>query len=404
MSRPSVVLVGAFDTKAEPLDHLHALLVGHGCTVHRVDFGTDSRRTDVETTATALAQRAGVDLDRAHDTGRAATIEAMAAAAAGVVADLHRRGRLDALVLAGGSGAGTVFATVAPVLPFGVPKVLVSTIAAGDTRPYLQGLDALFFHPVVDVEGRNAVLDSVLARAAAATAALARESSSHVSAPARGGVAVSMFGITTPCVTAVRHRLEAGGDRVLAFHANGTGGSSLERLVRDGMVEAVVDVTTTELADLVAGGALSAGEDRLTAAAQLGVPQVVVPGALDTVNFGPLGSVPERLRNRLFHRHNPYVTLMRADVDESRRLGVLLAQRVNAAPATSTVVLPLGGVSELDRPGQPFWDPAADQALRDSLRDAVDDTVRIVESPCHVNDAEFAHLLVIELGRLRATS
>lgn len=404
---PAVVLVGAFDTKPEPLALLREELIRHGCRVHRVDFATTRHRTACEITADVVARSAGTTVDAAHAGGRASAVETMGLGVRRVLLDLHAAGDLDAVLLCGGSGAGTVFAAAVTALPFGVTKVLVSTVVAGDTRPYLQGLDALLFHPVVDIEGDNDLLRDVLRRAASATAASARESALAAERSRVGGtrddgataVAITMFGITTPCVSAARHLLDERGAQTLAFHANGTGGATLERLVTEGRFAAVLDLTTTELADLVAGGTLSAGEDRLTAAARAGVPQVVAPGALDTVNFGPPQSVPERFRDRLLHAHNPYVTLMRTDEAENAALGRLVAERVSTAPATSTVVLPMGGFSELDRPGGPFWWPEADRAFRDALVAGLHPGVRLVESDLHVNDPALARLLVDELAR-----
>ncbi|WP_375001892.1 Tm-1-like ATP-binding domain-containing protein [Aeromicrobium sp. CTD01-1L150] len=397
--RPVVALIGAYDTKAEPLGHLFTELVGEGCAVHRIDFGTHSQSGGTETSREDLSA-----LVKATELGedRAGHLEMIGEAVGRHLQQLHADGELDAILLAGGSGAATVFAAAAPSLPFGVPKVLVSTVVAGDTRPYLQGLDALLFYPVVDVEGTNTILRSVLSRAATATAALAHRShrpggteSSHA-----GSIATTMFGITTQCVAAARSILEQRDHEVITFHANGTGGAAMERLVRDGMCRAVLDVTTTELADHVAGGALSAGESRLTAAAEMGIPQVVVPGAMDTVNFGPPASVPAAHRDRLLHAHNPHVTLMRTDAEECAELGALLARRSGVSPDTTTVVVPRGGFSELDQPGRAFWDPEADDALVDALRGGLEDRVRLVESPLHINDPGFAALLVDELSRL----
>jgi uncharacterized protein (UPF0261 family) len=404
-ARPHVVVVGAYDTKSGPLELLRRELIDRGCDVHRVDFGLQEHLVPDGTGPEEVAALASTTPAEARALGRGPGLEAMARGVRARLVQLLDAGRLDVVVFLGGSGAGTVFAAAAPALPFGVDKVLVSTVVAGDTRPYLQGQDALLFHPVVDIEGDNALLRDVVRRAAAAVSGLggaavqdrrAKADAPSQAAPVRT-VAVTMFGITTPCVAAVRRLLEARGAAVVAFHANGTGGATMERLVEEGRIDAVIDVTTTELADLVAGGTLSAGEERLTAAARRGVPQVIVPGALDTVNFGPGTTVPERLRGRRFHAHNPHVTLMRSDPDENARLGALLAQRANLAPATTAVVLPLGGVSELDRPDAPFWWPQADATLREALRRDLDPAVRFVESPHHVNDEAFAQLLVSTL-------
>lgn len=399
--RPRVVLVGALDTKPEPMSVLGDALTAHGCAVHRVDFGLAEGERHAETTAEAVAALACTTVADARARGRAGGLDLMADGVRRRLIELHQAGEVDAVLWAGGSGAGTVFGLTAPVLPFGVPKVLVSTIVAGDTRGYLQGMDALFFYPVVDVEGDNAILRSVLRRAASATAALAADRAANCDATTADrstlSVAATMFGITTSGVTAARRLLEQHGAEITVFHANGTGGSSLERLVAEGRFDAVLDLTTTELADHVAGGTLSAGPGRLTAAAAAGVPQVVVPGALDTINFGGPTTVPERFAARVLHRHNANVTLMRSDPAENAVLGALIAERINNAPDTSSVVLPMGGFSQLDAPGQPFWSPEADAAFRSALLQHLDDGVRVLESDLHVNDAAFAELLVEEL-------
>ena len=403
-SSPTVVVAGAFDTKREALDLLCEALRSRGCRVHRIDFGIAVHDVDAETRPDDLARVAGLSLERVRTSGRDRALDAMGEAVGHELERLHRSGLVDAFVVAGGSGAGTVFGASASRLPFGVAKVLVSTVVAGDTRGYLRGTDALLIYPVVDVEGLNGLLRDVLHRAAVAVAALAGEGRDRDAAPTGPRIAMTMFGITTPCVSAARLRLEREGAEVSVFHANGTGGATLERLVSEGRFDAVLDVTTTELADLVAGGTLSAGAGRLTAAAAAGIPQVVVPGALDTVNFGPPESVPERLAHRRFHRHNENVTLMRTDLAENAEMGRLLAARTNAAPRSTVLVLPMGGFSELDAPGMPFWWPEADATFRDALVADLDASVRVVQSPAHVNDAGFAELLVTELMTLRGVS
>lgn len=399
-SSPTVVVAGAFDTKREALDLLCRALRSRGCRVHRMDFGVAVHDVEAETTPHDLARIAGLSLEAMRASGRDRALDAMGEAVGQEVGRLYGEGVLDAFVVAGGSGAGTVFGASAPRLPFGVAKVLVSTVVAGDTRGYLHGTDALLFYPVVDVEGLNGILRDVLHRTAVAVAALAAAGDGPVVDAAGSHVAMTMFGITTPCVSAARRLLERRGSEVSVFHANGTGGATLERLLAQGRFDAVLDVTTTELADLVAGGTLSAGPGRLSAAAEAAVPQVVVPGALDTVNFGGPASVPERFAHRRFHRHNEHVTLMRTDLGENAELGGLVAERVNAAPRTTTVVLPMGGFSELDAPGMPFWWPEADAAFRDALVDHLDPAVRVVQSPAHVNDRAFAELLVTELAAI----
>jgi uncharacterized protein (UPF0261 family) len=210
-------------------------------------------------------------------------------------------------------------------------------------------------------------------------------------------IGATMFGVTTPCVTRAREVLEAAGYEVLVFHATGTGGRAMEDLARGGFLAGILDLTTTELADELVGGVLSAGPDRLEAAGRLGLPHVVAPGALDMVNFGPPETVPERFRSRTFYQHNPTVTLMRTTVEENAELGRIIGRKLRAATGAVTVLLPLAGVSALDREGQPFGDPEARNAFRRELKAALGDQVRCLELDCHINDPEFAERAAREL-------
>jgi uncharacterized protein (UPF0261 family) len=279
---------------------------------------------------------------------------------------------------------------------------LVSTIASGDTRPYVNESDVVLFYPIVDIEGLNQISANVLRRAGAAIAAMASEARTNAGrGSAASVVAATMFGVTTPCINAARRELESRGDEVLVFHATGVGGRSYERLIESGRVTAALDITTTELADEVAGGTLSAGPDRLEAAGRVGIPQVISTGALDMANFGPLSTVPDHLRSRRLHAHNENVTLMRISPDESRQIGLLLGGKASRARGPVAVLLPLGGVSALDAPGQVFENPEADRALFDAIRESVGPNVELIESLHHINDPEFAALAVATLSRLR---
>jgi uncharacterized protein (UPF0261 family) len=280
-------------------------------------------------------------------------------------------------------------------LPFGVPKLMVSTLASGQVRPYVGVRDVLMMNSVVDVSGLNRVSRTVFANAAHAMAGMVG-SKSEIRNPKseikedRPLVTATMFGVTTPCVEAARRQVEAAGFEVLVFHATGVGGQTMESFVGDGLVRGVLDITTTELADELVGGILTAGPDRLTAAALRGVPQVVSVGALDMVNFGPPETVPEKFRGRRFYQHNPTVTLMRTTPDENDRLGKEIAHKASAAKGPTAVLVPLRGVSALDREGGAFWWPEADKALFDSLRLWMSPHVRFVELDLHINDPEFA--------------
>ena len=303
----------------------------------------------------------------------------------------------------GGSGGTALITPALQRLPVGVPKIVVSTVASGDVAPYVGESDIALMYSVTDVAGLNRISRVVLANAAGALAgALSRPPVETGDKPALG---LTMFGVTTPCVTAVTEALHDEYD-CLVFHATGTGGRAMEKLVDDGLVSAVCDVSTTEIADLVAGGVMAATDDRLGAIARRRVPWVGSVGALDMVNFGAPDTVPERYRDRLFYEHNPQVTLMRTTPDECRAAAGFLARKLNACDGPVRLLVPLRGVSALDVEGGPFADPAATEALVETLRAELDQTDRrrLVETDLHVNDPQFATRLVAELRADRRVS
>jgi uncharacterized protein (UPF0261 family) len=298
-------------------------------------------------------------------------------------------------------------------LPFGIPKIMVSTLASGQVKQFVGVSDILMMHSVVDISGLNRISRTVLTNAANAMIGMVsgvrgrrsevREQRSEVGGQRSGDgdqgvgknlctrvIGATMFGVTTPCVEAARSFIEHRGFEVLVFHATGTGGMTMESFIRDDVITGVLDVTTTELADELVGGELTAGPDRLTAAALGGVPQVISLGALDLANFGPPKSVPEKFKGRRFYQHNPNVTLMRTTPEENDQLGKLIAQKASAARGPTAIVVPLRGVSAIDREGQPFWWPEADQALFQSLRNWISPAVRFMELDLHINDPIFA--------------
>jgi len=389
----TVVLLGTLDTKGEEYGFVRDRLREHGVDVLLVDVGTRPPQIAPDIEASDVA---GLDTRQLADRGEA--IETMARGAERVARHLHEEGRLQAIAALAGSG-GTAIATAAMrALPVGIPKLMVSTMASGDTRPYVGGSDIAMLYPVVDIAGINAVSTRVLSNAAAAIAAMAR-----VEPPPREGrprVAATMFGVTTPCVTRARERLEELGFEVLVFHATGAGGRSMEAFARDGFLSGVLDVTTTELADDLVGGVLSAGPDRLEAAGEAGLPQVVSLGALDMVNFGPPDSVPERFRGRKLYAHNPTVTLMRTSSDECRELGRRIGRKLAAASGPTALYVPLRGVSAIAVKEGPFYDPRADDALRAGLRDTLSDSVEIHELDMDINDPRFAEAMADRLNEL----
>jgi uncharacterized protein (UPF0261 family) len=390
---PTVVLVGTLDTKGDEYAYLRDRLLEHGVAVLLVDVGTRAPRVAHDVDAATVA---GVDPAGLTDRGEA--VATMARGAERVARALYEEGRLQAIAALGGS-SGTAIATSAMrALPVGVPKLMVSTMASGDTRPYVGGVDVTMTYSVVDVAGINAVSERVLTNAAAAIAAMARVQLRP--RQNRPRVGATMFGVTTPCVTRLREQLEELGYEVLVFHATGAGGQSMEALARDGFLAGVADVTTTELADDLVGGVLSAGPERLQAAGAVGLPQVVSLGALDMVNFGPMESVPERFRDRNLYVHNPTVTLMRTTPEECRELGRRVGRKLSAARGPVALFVPLRGVSAIAVEGGPFHDPAADEELRAGLRETLADAVELHELDADINDAGFAEAMAERLDEL----
>ncbi|MFO0799178.1 MAG: Tm-1-like ATP-binding domain-containing protein [Gemmataceae bacterium] len=400
----SVLLIGTLDTKGAETAFVRDRLRAVGVSVTVLDAGVLSPPAFVpDISREAVFAAAGADpaeVKAAGDRGRAVTLSAIGAAA--VAAQLHREGKLTGVLGLGGS-AGTTIATAAMrALPVGVPKLVVSTLASGQVAPFVGTRDVTMMHSVVDVAGLNRISRAVLANAAAAMAGMVLKAinSKLETRNSKPVIAATMFGVTTPCVEAARVILEAAGYEVLVFHATGTGGRTMEGLIRDGLVTGVLDITTTELADELAGGVLSAGPDRLTAAGEAGIPQVISVGALDMVNFGPPDTTPPRYAGRRFYRHNPNVTLMRTTPSENAALGAELARKAAAATGPTTVMLPLRGVSAIDAEGKPFWWPEANESLFAAVRAETGPEVELVERDEHINDPAFAAACA---GKLLAT-
>jgi uncharacterized protein (UPF0261 family) len=397
----TVVLLGTLDTKGEEYDFLRRRVREEGVDVLLVDTGVLAvPLTEPDISRAEVAEAAGADAQELAESGdRGAAVEAMARGAAEIVKELHAQGRLDAVLALGGSG-GTAIATHAMrELPVGVPKLMVSTMASGDTRPYVGAVDLTLMYSVVDIAGLNPISERILGNAAAAAAGMAKSNGPQAEAE-KPLVGATMFGVTTPSVTEARKRLEELGYEVLVFHATGTGGQSMEALIRSGFITASLDVTTTELADELVGGVLSAGPERLEAAGELGIPQVVSLGALDMVNFGPFETVPPEFRDRLLYKHNPTVTLMRTTPEECAALGQVIAEKLNRAQGPLTLFVPLKGVSLIATEGQVFHDPAADEALFGALRDHLDPDVDLQELDVDINKPEFARAMADRLDAL----
>lgn len=393
----SIAVIVSLDTKADEARYLREQIIAAGIGVRVVDFGMGTPGLPADVAAGEIAALGGGSLEQlASGRDRAQAIATMMRGAAAWAAKAYAEGELAGIISVGGSGGTAVGTAAMRALPFGVPKVMVSTVAASDVKSYVGTKDVTMINSVVDFAGLNPISEPVLRNAAAAVAAMAKAQTVPGQLPAQRLIAATQFGVTTPAVEQAHALLAAAGYTLVPFHATGVGGQTMESLIGDGLFEAVLDLTTTEWADEVAGGNLSAGPDRLGAAARAGIPQVVAPGALDMANFFGV-PVPERHAGRLIHQHNANVALMRTTVAENAEIGRRIAGQLNRATAPVVVLFPLRGVSALDAEGQPFFDPAADQALLDALRRHLSPHVRLVTLDLHINDAAFAQAAVAEL-------
>lgn len=393
----TILLIGTLDTKGMEYAYVRDLIVARGHRALVLDAGVAGEPSFVPDIGAAEVAEAG-DSSLAALRARAdrgAATEAMAHGTQALAARLYAEGRFDGVLAMGGSGGATLGAAAMRVLPVGVPKLILSTLASGDVQPFVGIKDVTMMYSVVDIAGLNRLSRRILANAAGAICGMVEQT-----IPATADkplIAATMFGVTTPCVTALREQLERAGYEVLVFHATGSGGRSMESLIEAGFIAGVADVTTTEWCDELVGGVLSAGPTRLEAAARAGIPQVVSCGALDMVNFWALDTVPAQFKTRTLYQHSPNVTLMRTTPEECAKLGEVIAARLNAATGPTALFLPLQGVSAIDREGQPFHLPEADEALFDALRQHVQPPVELIELDRHINDPTFAAAMADKL-------
>ena len=388
----SIYAIATMDTKGEELDYVRRCLTAAGANVTTVDVGTSSAPTVEPDIDRDTVFGSSWKANRISDRGEA--VAAMSLALTKFLLREQELGKVAGVIGIGGSGGTSLISAALRALPIGLPKLIVSTVVSGNTAPYVSCSDITLMYSVVDVAGLNVVSRRVLANAAHAMAGMvAHTPRDDDSKPVIG---MTMFGVTTPCVTRVRESLESLGYDGLVFHATGSGGQAMEKLVESGMIGGVLDITTTEVADEVVGGVFAAGPERFEAILERRIPYVMSLGACDMVNFGSRETVPTKFSQRLFHEHNPQVTLMRTTEDENRAIARWIASKINRATSVVKLLIPEGGVSMLDAVGQPFYDPAADAALFDELEAAVnqDSTRQIVRHPHHINDPEFADQLV----------
>lgn len=393
----TVLIIGTLDTKGEEFAYIRDLITARGHATIVLDAGVEEPPFAADISAATVAEAGGstiAALRAAHD--RAVALEVMCKGARVVALDLLADGRFDGVISLGGSGGTAIATTAMRALPVGMPKVMVSTMASGDVARYVDVKDITMMYSVVDVAGLNRLLRRILANAAGAVCGMLEQP--IPAAEDKPLITATMLGVTTPCVTRMRDVLERAGYEVLVFHAVGSGGRAMEALIADGSIAGAADVTTTEWCDELIGGVLSAGPDRLGAAARAGIPQVVSVGALDIVCFGALDSVPSEFKDRNLYKHNPQITLMRTTPAESAELGRIIAARLNAATGPTALFLPLKGVSMIDAEGMPFWSPEADAALFAAIRATADpSTVELVELDLHINDPAFADAMTDRL-------
>ncbi|MGV3772165.1 MAG: Tm-1-like ATP-binding domain-containing protein [Verrucomicrobiales bacterium] len=395
---PTIAILGTMDTKGVEHAFVAEIIKKRGHKVLVIDVGAlEAPLLDPDITREQVMSAAGLNFQEIiSKRDRGDLVKAMSQAAPLVLAELAQKGKIDGVISLGGGGGTAIGTAAMRTLPIGFPKVMVTTLASGNTAQYLGVKDIVLFPSIVDVAGLNRISRTILARAAGAICGMV-----EVQMPEEGQdkplIVASMFGNTTNCVQHAKAFLEQKGYEVLVFHSTGTGGRIMESLIEAGLVQGVLDITTTEWADELVGGFLSAGRQRLEAAAKTGTPAVVTPGCLDMVNFYAPDSVPERFKGRNFYQHNPQVTLMRTNADESAELGKIIAQKLNPSIGPVTVLLPTKAISVISAPGQKFHDPAADHQLFSAIKTNIRPGIEVVEMACEINDPAFAERCATEL-------
>lgn len=387
----TIALSGTFDSKGKEFLFVKELIESLGFNTFTIHTGVFEPQFEPDVSNEEVAAAAGEDIktiaaqkDRAHAT------EVLARGMEIIMPKLYQEGKFDGVLSFGGTGGTSIATPGMRALPVGVPKVMVSTVASGNTEPYVGTSDIVMVPSIVDVAGLNVISTKIFTNAVFAIAGML-QFENEITLEKKPLIAATMFGLTTPCINVAKSYLEEKGFEVLIFHATGVGGKTMENLIENGFFDGVLDITTTEWADELVGGVLAAGPHRLEAAARNEVPQVVSIGAVDMVNFGPRKSVPKQFDERTFYQHNPTVTLMRTTAEENRQIGEKIAEKLNGAKGFTALMLPLKGFSGLDIEGQAFYDPEADQTLVNTLKETIDAAkVEVIEKDFHVNDEEFA--------------
>ncbi len=400
----TVLMIGAFDVKGQEYHYIRKLIEAQGCRALTMNVGplggTDLFPIDID--SAEVARAGDGDINRIRDErDRGKAMEIMAKGAASLARSLHEQGKIQGVFGMGGSGGTSVISRAMRALPMGVPKVIVSTVAAGDASLIAGVKDITMIPSVVDVAGLNPISEKIFKQAAGAICGMLRMDY-RPEMDQKPVIAASMFGNTTDCVNMCREALTDKGYEVLVFHATGTGGRTMEGLVEEGYVYAVLDITTTEWADEICGGVFSAGPGRLSAPGAAGIPHLIVPGCVDMANFGPIETVPEKYKDRLLYQWNPNVTLMRTSVEENMKMGEIFARKANEAKGRVAFLFPLKGVSILDSEGERFWSPEADRAMFETIKKNLKPGIEVVELDANINDPAFASKAVEMLMELMA--
>ncbi|MDA1231869.1 MAG: Tm-1-like ATP-binding domain-containing protein, partial [Planctomycetota bacterium] len=392
------------DTKADELAWVAACLRSANVDVITVDVSTAKVADAADVSPAMVLEASGQTLTDVQSKDRGNAVTTMSEAFQIWLLQQFANGQVAGVIGIGGSGGTAIVTAGMRALPIGIPKLMVSTMASGNTVPYIDCNDICLMPSVVDVAGLNTVSRRVLGNAAHAIAGMVTNGIPDADAAERPTIGMTMFGVTTTCVSTVRIAMEDAGFDCLVFHATGAGGRAMEKLVESGLIEGVLDITTTEVADEVVGGILTAGPQRFDVILQKQIPYVMSLGALDMVNFGAKETVPERFQNRTMHVHNANVTLMRTTTEENRRIAEWIAAKLNRSSSAVTLLIPENGVSAIDVEGQPFHDPQSDAALFKELETRVEQSElrQIRRFPLHINDQEFANALVSEFQRLWA--
>lgn len=405
--KKTVAIIGSLDTKGEEFKFLKESIEKNGLSTYVFDVGVlGDPLFEPDVHADEIAKAGGSDLETLRkNNNRGFALDIMAAGIAVVVKEKFDQGKFDGIISMGGGGGTGVGTSGMRTLPVGVPKIMVSTVASADTSPYVGTTDIMMMPSIVDISGLNRISKIIFRNAANAISGMVLYSTDETNLmEEKPLIAATMFGNTTRAVNHARNIIEDAGYEVLVFHCTGTGGRTMEMLIHNGYFKGVLDITTTEWADEICGGVLSASDHRLEAAALKGIPQIVTPGCIDMVNFWGEETVPEKYKDRLFYHWNPNVTLMRTNVEENATLGRIFAEKLNMAIAPVKVLIPLKGFSEIDAPGQPFWWPEANQAFINELTKRLRPDIEVILMDNNVNDPEFSEKCATELLNLLSSN